>query len=514
MRDVTGVELAETLLEIGSSAKTGVLRVSAAGRLRMAFFEEGALVYLVSDVPEENLAACFARAGRFESAAERLALFQLEREVTRKKTLVTLVLERGLRDQEALRSWLVDYAFEVFGRVFESHDASAKLTAGIRAEHPLSYRVEAPELILEAARRMADDDRIHEAVGPLNRQTQPVAGAAERLQSLPLSFYEGLVASRVTGPMRLEEIVVIAGIPEMDALRAILALRLVGIFGPFTEVKAVSDSGRLAIRQAALDSGYAVDASAINLAAAMLDEGGGVPITMGELEGTATYTPPAPRQRGHSAPLQYPPPRPRGDTGRLKLLASAYIQMGEAEAAAGNYGAAAQCFESALAQKPNDLGTMVAYARVLAKRPAGVPAAVRMLEQAAEAHPKSAAPLIEVAKLHRDAGRMEEAEEVLKEARRLDPQNAQVRQLLENLHKGGGLLSRFGFHADKKPSGIRPPEKRPSGARPPQARPAAASAAAPPPPPAGDGELRLRCRYCGRQVQGEARVCRSCGATL
>ena len=68
--------------------------------------------------------------------------------------------------------------------------------------------------------------------------------------------------------------------------------------------------------------------------------------------------------------------------------------MGEAEAAAGNYGAAAQCFESALAQKPNDLETMLAYARLHAKRPNGFASAEKLLEQACEAHPKSASPFI------------------------------------------------------------------------------------------------------------------------
>src|SRR5262249_54096143 len=147
----------------------------------------------------------------------------------------------------------------------------------------------------------------------------------------------------------------------------------------------------------------------------------------------------------------------------------AYIQMGEAEAAAGNYAAATQCFESALAQKPNDLNTMLAYAKVHTKRPGGLSAAEKLLEQACEAHPKSAAPHIALARLYRAVGRIDAAEDELLEARRLEPTNAEIRTMLEALGKkapGAGLLSRFGFRADPKPKPS-PPPQRSSGARPP-----------------------------------------------
>jgi tetratricopeptide (TPR) repeat protein len=508
MSDRALAGLAESLLDIGNGGKTGVLRTGAGGRLRMGFFEGGALVYVVSDVPEENLAVCFARAGRFERAHERLELFQLEREVTRKKTLVSLVLERGLRDADTLRAWLVEYAYEVFARTFDARDVTFKFMPGVKAEHPLAFAVPAVELVLEAVRGMRDDDAIHEALGPMSWTTRPVAGEAARLESLPLSFYEGLVAARVTEPISLDHLVAVSGIPEADALRAILALRLVGAIAPFAAPKGLTDSGRLRMRRAALESGFTLDADSAAAGAgfsgAIVDEpGGDGAVTMGEFDGTTAFVAP-PRPRGSSAPLVYPPPRPRGDSSRLRLLASAYIQMGEAEAAAGNYGAAAQCFESALAQKPDDLETMLAYARLHAKRQNGFAAAEKLLEQACDAHPKAASPFVALARLYRDAGRMDEAEEALAEARRLEPGNAEVRAMVDGLgKKGGGLLSRLGFRSESKPPAAAGPAARPPSA---SAPPAAA--------PAEEVEPRLYCRYCGQAVRGEARICRSCGATL
>ncbi len=520
MGDLCAVGLAESLNDIADNEKTGVLRISSAGRLRMAFFEDGRLVYVVSDVPEENLAAFFARAGRLERAHERLELFHLEKEVTRKKTLVSLVVERDIRDEVIVRSWLVEYAYEIFSHIFDSRDVTWKLTAGVRADHPLPYTVDNRELILEAVRSMRDDEAVHEALGPLTLCTRPVDASADRIQHLPLSFYEGLVAARVAGPIALDDLVAESGVPEADALRAILALRLVEAISPFYEPKKFADSGRLRLPNLGGDTGFVVDfddAKGLELLSRSSSEdadAAGSPITLDELEGATASSSPrgasAPlqitqRPRGSSAPLVYPPPRRRGDTSRLRLLASAYIQMGEAEAAAGNFAAAAQCFESALAQKPNDLETMLAYAGVHAKRPGGYSAAEQLLEQAAEAHPKQAAPHIQLARLYLAADEVDDAEHELLQAKRIEPGNAEVRAMLDRIGGRGGLFSRLGFRGEAK---IKPPPAAPRTAASVRRRSPGAM------PPASGDASGLRCKYCGQQVFGEARICRSCGATL
>lgn len=509
MSDSSVAGLTESLHDIAEHRKTGVLRLSLNGRFRMAFFEQGDLVYIVSDAPEESLVAYFARAGRFESAAERLVLFQLEKEVTRKKSLVALLLESDARDEETLRSWLSDYAFDVFARAFDSADATAKFTGGIEADHPLPIRVGVSHLILEAVHRMQNEGLIRSFVGPLGYCTAPAEGYTGRLTSLPLSFFDGLVASQINAEVKLEDLIIVAGIPESEVLKALVALRLTGVIVPFYE-KRISDTDRLRQRQEAVESGFVVDsemaAAALHLSASMQsdEESGGSPITMGEFDGSAPYTPPPPVQRGHSAPLQYPSPRPRGDTGRLKLLASAYIQMGEAEAAAGNFAAAVQCFESALSQKPDDLDTLVAYARVLAKRPGGLAAADKVLRQASDRNPKSVKPLVELARIYHKAGRNDEAEDLLDDARHLEPINSEIRKLTEEIRKGagGGLLSKFGFRSDPK-------VKAPPPSAPPKQQSSASYAAQ-----SGSGlPAHMKCRNCGRPLQGQLRFCRFCGAT-
>lgn len=513
MSDSSVDELTESLNDIADHRKTGVLRLSLNGRFRMAFFKDGCLVYIVSDAPEESLTAYFTRAGRFESAAERLVLFQLEKEVTRKKSLVALVLEQQLRDEDTLRTWLADFAYDVFARAFDTVDTSAKFTGGIEADHPLPIQVDVTHLILEAVHRMQNEALIRNFIGPLTNYTAPAEGYTGRLTSMPLSFFDGLVASQINTEAKLDDLLIVTGIPELEVLKALVALRLTGVIQPFYE-KHVSDTDRLRQRQEAVDSGFVVDsdmaAAALHLSASMQseDDHGGAPVTMGEFDGSVPYTPQPSSQRGHSAPLQYPAPRPRGDTGRLKLLASAYIQMGESEAAAGNFAAAVQCFESALSQKPNDLDTLIAYARVLSKRPGGLVAADKALRQASERNPRSVRPLVELARLYHKAGKNEEAEDLLDDARHIEPINAEIRKLSEEIrkHSGGGLLAKFGFRSDGKVKAPAPP-KPVAPVKPPSQAGSYAQQ------PGADLPAHMKCRNCGRPLQGQLRFCRFCGAT-
>jgi hypothetical protein len=239
------IDLAETVLALGRREATGALRVAVGHQIRLAFFENGDLVYFVSDVPEEALGPAFAREGRLATTESQAALALLERQVSRKRSLVTLVLETALSSPERLRSWLVEHAFECFGHAFDSAEGTARFAEGIRADHPLPFRVPSTTLILEGVRRMRNDALVRSAVGPLDYAVDPAPDHVERIQPLSLSFYDGLVASQITQPYVLADLMDVLGLPEPDVLRALLALRCVGVLNPFVPHQILSDSGRL-----------------------------------------------------------------------------------------------------------------------------------------------------------------------------------------------------------------------------------------------------------------------------
>jgi tetratricopeptide (TPR) repeat protein len=506
------IDLAETVLGLGRSGATGALRIAVEHHLRLAFFEGGELVYFVPDVPEEDLGPALAREGRLATAEARAALALLERQVSRKRPLVTLALESGLCGPDRLRSWLVEHTFECFGRALDAREGTARFAAGVRAEHALPFRVPATMLLLEGVRRMRNEAVIRAAVGPLDYAANPAPDHAERVQALPLSFYDGLVASQITQPYVLADLVDVLGLPEIDVLRALLALRCVGVLAPFVPQRILRDSGLLEADSGRLrlDAGrLRADSGALEASSSAEDDGAhdghavalaldiisppeelpsGSPVTIGELEGSAPTPAPAVARK---APVTPAPRKRRGNTAQLNLLASAYRQMAEAEVAAGNIGTAVRYYEAARAQCPENVDLVIGLAGLLAGRPGGEELAENLLRKACAEHPEAAGPRVAFAKLLKASGRHVQASEMLAEAQRIDPEDLEVKAMLET--RQGGLFSRLKAAAHdlaaSKPSSRGPGE-------------------------GGSAASAKRCRYCGALCRAGAAACVRCGATL
>lgn len=507
MTDLFVNQMAGLLADIGDREATGALRITVDGGMRMAFFENGALVYVASDLAEDALGPALTHPGRLDSSEARATVAALEQQVTRKQPLVSLLLSNGVVEADRLRFWLVEHAYETFARVFDARSGMLKFAEAIRAEHPLPFGVPIPNLLLEAVRRMKDEWVVREAVGPLELTTEPAPDHAERIQDLPLSFYDGLVASQITHKMALAELLSITGLPEIEVLKALLALRLAGVLAPFEQPRGQTHTGRLRMRQAALATGVPLDSDAAAVALAMAvrpETPADGAITMDELAGATRYEPP-------HAPIAAVPepgglPRRRGNTAQLKLLSSAYKQMAEAELEAGNIAGSVQYYESALAQSPDNLELLMGLARVLVEKANGPKAAEKLLERARGAHPREIAPRVELAKLLRATGRHTQAEEVLREARRIDPDDPVVAAMLQKKEeKGGGLFARFrggGSTDEPKPkpdpfAGVKKtkleqvPLRSESGSL-----------------------LARRCPNCGAMCRPGASACGRCGATV
>lgn len=436
--------LVDTLRAISVEKSTGLLRVSTDYGLRMAFFEDGDLVYFASEDARESAREFLAAPEHFgdEESRERLdALSDV------KKSLVAQVVESGLADADRLRPWLLAYARESFARAFDDREGSVKFVPKIKAEHPVSFRVPARVVVLESVRGMRDADAVREAVGPLTAVATPREDHMERLMSLPLDFKEGAVGSRLTSPMSIKDLVQVSDLPEADALRAILALRSADVLAPFEEPKELTDTGRLRRRKAALESGVAVDVAA---AAALLgvtpgrqeEDAEAAPLVMADFDVTSNWNADA-FAAPAEAPPAVPPARSKGDSGPLRVLASAYIQMAEVEAASGNYNGAVRYFETALEQKPGELTVILPFASYLLsfERPQTTETAERLLRQGCAMNPRAVEPRLELAKLYRAAGRHANAIEILSDAERIAPHDERVRAMLKTKARGlGGAL--------------------------------------------------------------------------
>jgi tetratricopeptide (TPR) repeat protein len=442
-------QLVDSLLDIGSQRSVCLMRIATAHGQRMAFFEDGELVYFASDDARESLAAFLTGGGRLSSPDEREAIAQLD---TPRGPLVAQILERGLCDADRLRPWLVEYACECFGRAFDDAQGTVKIMPNMRASHPAPFKLASAVLVLEAVRRMTDEEAVRRTLGPLDQMVVPADDHMDRLFALPLNYQEGVVGSQIMARVAIKELLTVSGLFEDEAIRAILALRLSGVIPPFEEAKELTDSGRLRIRKAALESGVAVDHGAaqvaLGLARGLNDDGtiADAPLSMSEFQTTGSWRlpmepePPPPP----SPPPPAPPPAPsagpkRAGSGQLRVIASVYVQMAESEAAAGNFNGAVGYFEQALREKPGDLAVVLPFAKYLLSLDKGPTrdAAERLLKQACIVNPSSIEPRLALARLYRAAGRNALALEALGDAERIDPDNNELRAMLDGKGRGG-----------------------------------------------------------------------------
>jgi hypothetical protein len=505
------IDLAATVHDLGRRGATGALRIAIGHQIRLAFFESGNLIYFVSDVPEEAVGPAIAREGRLATPDARAALALLERQVSRTRSLVSLVLEAKLATPDRLRAWLVEHAFECVGHALDEYEGTARFAEGIRAEHPLPFRIPATTLLLEGVRRMRDERVIRDAVGPVEYAVDPSPDHVARVDSLPLSFYDGLVASQLTQPYVIGDLVDTLGLPEIDVLRALLALRCVGVLNPFVPHRLLTDSGRLRSDSGRLrgdtgrlrmDSGrlrlpqeaddhpdqVAVEAAALALDLVSAPEEPGPPAAVDAPEVVAPVRAPAPPRKAPPAPLPVARKR-RGNTAQLNLLASAYRQMAEAEIASGNVGAAVRYYEAALAQNPDNVDLVIGLAGLLANRPGGEELAEKLLRKACDEHKTNASVRIALARVLKSIGRHIQAADLIEEARRLDPENLELRAIAPE--RQGSFFARLLGSMNEKGS-----EKSASSGT----RKAALSA--------------TRCRHCGAMCRSGAAACVRCGATL
>jgi hypothetical protein len=451
MSDLLIDRLAEVLGEIGATRGTGLVRISTKRGLRAAFFEEGNLVYVASDDPSERLADFVTGEGRLDDPVSRALVASLDQP---NRSIVAQLLEAHVCTPEQLQPWLAEYAHMCFGRAFDDGEGTVKVMPKAKAQHPITISIPAVVLALESVRRMENDSLVRESVGPLGWEVAPPDGHLDRLLQVPVNYQEGTIASQLTARMKLEELIRVTGLPEDAAVRAILALRVAGIIPRAEEPQELTDTGRLRRREEARAAAVEVDQEVAALLALGMsrataddeqaDRAGA--LSMDELSGAA------PRVEAPAAQPSTPqysgaqPARKAGESGKLRLLASAYVQMAEAEAAAGNYNRAVEYYETAVEQKPGDLTVLLPFAKYLLtfKKPQATAYAERLLKQACATNPTKVEPYVELVKLYRATGRPAQAVEVLAEAERIGPRHPQVQALLSDRPRGaGGLFSRL-----------------------------------------------------------------------
>jgi curved DNA-binding protein CbpA len=212
--------LAELIREIVSEKLSGSLRLEQERIKAVAYFATGALVYATSNLRPHRLSEALRRWGVITDAQ----FSSLNQAGKSDEEVSHALVEQSILTKEALDELRARLVADVLRPALLWTEGSWSFDPRVRLAGDIGVRVELPELLMEAARRL-----------PKNLAARRFPFANERLQpttaavnSLPLQPTEGFVLSRIDAPLRLNELLAISGLPEEETLHAVYALALGG----------------------------------------------------------------------------------------------------------------------------------------------------------------------------------------------------------------------------------------------------------------------------------------------
>lgn len=213
--------LAELIRETVATGLSGAYRLAHESVKCVIYFDEGELLFAVSNLRLHRLAEC-ARRWNFVSEKQLTEIGQQGSDAQ----LGAALVDCGALTPEKLAELLSLQAADVLRPVLLwvdgtwSFDPRVRLADAARAKIPLG------ELLLEGARRLPSEF----VAGRFSNTNETFSLAAEPAIEVELQPIEGFVLSRFdAGGMRLHELLAVSGLPEAETLRAVYALALGGL---------------------------------------------------------------------------------------------------------------------------------------------------------------------------------------------------------------------------------------------------------------------------------------------
>ncbi|PYS96956.1 MAG: hypothetical protein DMF65_12500, partial [Acidobacteria bacterium] len=216
--------LAELIHEISDARLSGALRLARERVKAAVYFDEGQVVAALMNLRAFRLAEIFRRSG----AADEARLGETVREGMSDEHTGLALVRAGLISPAELKRLQERQTSEVLRELLRWTDGEWSFDPRIRLAGGYRARADATRLLVEAARgytselilqRMRDD----ETLAPTRAALE---GTDFGVQLLPA---EAFVLSRVSGPMRLSEVLAVGGLPEEETRRAVYALALGGL---------------------------------------------------------------------------------------------------------------------------------------------------------------------------------------------------------------------------------------------------------------------------------------------
>lgn len=213
--------LAELIRETAAAGLSGAFRLARERVKSVIYFDEGELLFAVSNLRLHRLAEC-ARRWNFASE-EQLGKISAQASDTQ---LGAALLSSGALTAEKLAELLSLQASDVLRPMLLWTDGAWSFDPRVRLAEATRALIPLRELLMESARRLPAEF----VAGRFGNTNEMLSLAADSSMEVELQPLEGFVLSRFdSGRMRVHELLAVSGLPEAETLRAVYALAFGGL---------------------------------------------------------------------------------------------------------------------------------------------------------------------------------------------------------------------------------------------------------------------------------------------
>ena len=207
---------AELIQEICASTLSGALRLEKE-RLKVAiYFEDGRAIYAAANVRELRLLQYLRTHGLVPE--RQLADFNGQSD----QALASTLISQGIIDTFGLQKILASFFLNIIRVPLSWKEGTWEFDDRTRLAETMAVNVDAAGLLLEFARRAEFDCKVFPNLDEI------ISAVPDQGTSTSLSPSEGFVLSRVSDPIKLSELVLLSGLPQIEALKTVHALVLAG----------------------------------------------------------------------------------------------------------------------------------------------------------------------------------------------------------------------------------------------------------------------------------------------
>jgi DnaJ-domain-containing protein 1 len=217
--------LPELVQEISDARLSGALRLARERTKGAVYFDGGQVAAALSNVRAFRLVEVLRRSG----VADPTQLYTLIGEGASDEHVGLVLLRAGVLDESALRKLHERQSKEVLSELLRWTDGEWSFDPRVRlAGLQAGVHLEVASMLVESARALPP-----EFAATRTREDETVApaeGMQEKIESgMRLQPSEVFVLSRVYAPLRLGEVVAVAGLPEQETRRSVYVLWLAGL---------------------------------------------------------------------------------------------------------------------------------------------------------------------------------------------------------------------------------------------------------------------------------------------